>query len=299
MSLLFGGIDYEHPEDIVTGAALPSEPSGVYIVSDSAITSVDGSKTILGEFKKIYPVDIRVRRPEFDPGGYFRGYGRVYEERPAIIGFAGSTLTAQHILTEVRASLRSLMISCLPRNGPGHIHYCICSPGEPNELHQPNRVWEDDAFTDADFPGLLTSDVIAEVVLRSMDRALQSARKYKLTAEDFVGLRTELLLGTWCTSGGHRLFKLEMQEVEVDGYLMATVKLTEIPRNQIGAIGLPGFDQGADAELCNSLEQRRSVFSGIHAHLGRCVDKARADGKSVVDRPIYGILLKEHKISYV
>lgn len=78
MSLLFGGSDFEYPEDIITGNAEPPQVSGIYIVADSAITSVDGSKTILGEFKKLVTMDACLWMPDFWPGGKFKGYGRIY-----------------------------------------------------------------------------------------------------------------------------------------------------------------------------------------------------------------------------
>jgi hypothetical protein len=108
MSLVIAGYDYEMLWD-------SKMDDGIFAIADSAITSHQGGKTILNGFRKVYELEAKVWKPNFTPDGYFRNYLDIYTTSPFIVGFAGSTLTAQHILNTITGHLEKLKISYIER----------------------------------------------------------------------------------------------------------------------------------------------------------------------------------------
>ena len=82
-----------------------SSTAGLFVTADSTIT--DGRQTLLGGFKKVYEVPIKVHSPTIT-GGQFRGYHAVRLATTCFIAFAGSTINAQHILNGVTNHLSKL-----------------------------------------------------------------------------------------------------------------------------------------------------------------------------------------------
>lgn len=70
-------------------------PAGLFVVADSAITSPHSGQTLLGGFRKVYPIAIKLWQPYF-VGPYFHSYQTPYMETECFVAIAGSTLTAQH-----------------------------------------------------------------------------------------------------------------------------------------------------------------------------------------------------------
>lgn len=159
------------------------------------------------------------------------------------------------------------------------------------------HYWGEDTFTNSDFNGLLTTSAILKSVTNSMDTALRSARKYKVTEQDFEGLRTELLLGVWCPQNGHSLWKLKMDAVEVEEILSPVVQVTSIESDEVATIGLSGFEDDAKEALKKALHSRVSVSDSMRSELEACIDRTRALCKPVIDKPTYGLLLNKGKVS--
>lgn len=124
MSLLFVGYDFEkinwkeikkigkkEAEEVDEKDDISLHYKGIFSIADSAITSSGGSKTLLTGFRKVYDMKAKLYKPDFAPDGSFRSYSYIYTELPFIVGFAGSTLVAQHILNSISGHLENLEIS--------------------------------------------------------------------------------------------------------------------------------------------------------------------------------------------
>lgn len=160
------------------------KPAGIFAVAESAITAPgsDGLKTIIGGFRKIYPIAIKVWEPHF-VGVYFHNYHNVYYESECFVAIAGSTLTAQHALNTISEHLRKIRISykrSRVSDAPGK--YILIRHCQSNELERSQGIdeWDEDMFTPNDYINLISADDIASIVGYSINEALSSARKYKL-----------------------------------------------------------------------------------------------------------------------
>ena len=108
MSLIIVGYDYEIFYD-------KKMDDGIFAIADSAITSHQGGRTILNGFRKVYELEAKIWKPNITMNGDFMGYFNTYSTNPFIVGFAGSTLTAQHILNGITGHLEKLKIIDIKR----------------------------------------------------------------------------------------------------------------------------------------------------------------------------------------
>ena len=183
MSLLFIGYDFEkmnwkpikqmfrnEGEEINDKDDIRIIDKGIFAIADSAITTSGGTKTLLTGFRKVYDMKAILYKPDFAPDGSFRNYSYVYDELPFIVGFAGSTLVAQHIINTISGHLEKLEISCQERNGYEPIKYIINLPCENNLLKKTPiyTQWDDDTFLDSDFKDLLSGDYISNAIEHSI-----------------------------------------------------------------------------------------------------------------------------------
>ncbi|MGM0519828.1 MAG: hypothetical protein ACQERD_09330 [Campylobacterota bacterium] len=114
MSLLFVGYDFEkinwkeikkigkkEGKEVDEKEDISLHDKGIFSIADSAITSFGGAKTLLTGFRKVYDIEVKLWKPSFYPNGSFNDYFTIYQKVPIIVGFAGNTLVAQHIMNSI------------------------------------------------------------------------------------------------------------------------------------------------------------------------------------------------------
>ena len=263
--------------------------NGLFVVADSAITSQEGSRTLLNGFRKIHSLEAKLWMPDFYPDGSFNTYLQVYETRSLFIAFAGSTLTAHHILNTITEHLSALRISYTRQQNTGKIQYCIIRHCQVNPLikYEP-AYWDDDTFLRQDFENLLTGKVIAEIIEHSMNTALRSAARYKLSMVEFNSMRTEMVAGVWCpVLQSHELYAYRMLSKQgEDGVLTAYTEAALVPPDEVVVLGMKAeFDQGAQLAFKEALASHLPPAKAMWTFLESAIDTVQARESKEIDRP--------------
>jgi hypothetical protein len=309
MTLIFAGYEYEKSPDYswFSDDAPPYVPEmrvcGLFAVADSAITSHQGGRTILNGFRKVYELEAKLWKPYFMPDGSFRNYLEVYERRDFFVGFAGSTLTAQHILNSITEHLSQLRISYSRVGGYGPIKYEVIRHCQTNPLASPGILyWDDETFTDRDFEGLLKGSVIAEYVEYSINNALFSASSYKLSMAEFQDMRTDIICGIWCPyAKRHELYLFRMMNKKgEDGVLFAYTEKQFVKENEIAVLGMTNsFEVSAQQRFNEALSNFKSPAGDMCKFLEECIDQVQNSGSKEIDRPISFRRLNQSEITRV
>ena len=292
MSLLIAG--YEYTDNSFFGGGGSPEVTGAFILADSAITS--GNKTLLNEFRKVYRLEARLYKPTFRDD-QFDGYRNVHQRDAVILGFAGNTLTSQHIFNHVEAHLSDLYISCSEIDSA---HYLVKMPCEKdNPLLKPMSRWDEGLFLDRDFDGLVTGDFIAGVIAHAIQGALSSAKQYKLTEADFDTLKTEWVAGLYCrVTQEHKLYRFDATwTTDADGVISSdpTMTTTLIPHDKVTTLGLPGFEPAAQAIVDRAFQALRSPQDELRAFLSQTIQDVQKSGPRYIDFPMFEMTVQGGK----
>ncbi len=308
MTLIIAG--YEHSKTPDHSRFIKDAPphtpemkfSGIFAIADSAITAHKGGKTLLNGFGKIHEVEAKLWKPYFLPDGSFKDYFEVYESRRLLIGFAGSTLTAQHIINGITEHLGNLRISFSRKNDIGPISYKVIRHCQKNPLASSAETsyWDDDTFLNSDFEGLLTGEVIADIVEHSINNALRSASKYKLDMDDFISMHTELICGTWCPhKKRHELYVFRMlSDRDEDGVLFAKTKKELVKENEVAVLGMRSdFETDAQTKFNDAISKFNEPTEVMREYLEDCIDTVQSSGSKEIDHPVILRRIEQHKIS--
>lgn len=268
---------------------LLEKPDGLFVVADSAITTSTG-QILLGGFKKVYSIPIKLWKPYF-VGGHFHSYQTTYLETECFVAISGSTLTAQHILNIITEHLSSLRVTFFYSDEHGkYSEYKVVMACEENPLFKNQGVdeWDDDMFLDSDFDGLLTADQIAQVVHHAVNVALSSAKKYKLDVQSLNSMRTDIALGVQCPRNyTNRLFTYRMKSRIDAAEVKVWAELEEIAVNSVAVLGLRKFELRAQTTFNEALKSNTPPADALLAFLNTVIDEVRANGSVEIDRPSY------------
>lgn len=298
MTLIIAGyehtksFDYTQYSDDKNSTYIPEmEAGGLFVIADSAITNSANGRTILNGFRKTHIVEVKLWKPYFMPDGSFRDYKEVYETNNTFVSFAGSTLTAQHIINSITTHLQSLRISFKRHERDRSIIYTAIRHCQPNPLNSPNQVsyWDDDTFLNNDFEGLLTGELIADTIEYSMNDALKSASKYKLDIEEFQAMHTEIVAGVWCpVRKRHELYVYRMNSKrDQDGVLIPYTEKSLVPTNEVVVLGMrKEFEADAKLRFSNSISSFVSPSSTMLEFLREAIRSVEAQGKKGIAFPI-------------
>lgn len=265
------------------------EVNGLFVMADSAITSHAGGRTLLNGFRKIHTLEAKLWKPYFQPDGSFKDYQEVYETNELFVAFAGSTLTAQHIINSIHGHLGQLRISYERASLSSSVEYKVIRHCQKNLLVSDyGSYWDDDTFTNRDFEGLLTADVIANVIEYSVNDALRSASSYKLSMEEFRDMHTEIVAGIWCpVSKKHNLYVYRMQSRPGDdGVLTAFTSKELIPSGSIAVLGMRRtFESRAQEAFETAIGKFITPDRTLWAFLNDAIDEVQASESKEIDRP--------------
>jgi len=297
MSLVIAGYDYEMLWD-------SKMDDGIFAIADSAITSHQGGRTILNGFRKVYELEAKIWKPNFTPDGYFRNYLDIYSIHPFIVGFAGSTLTAQHILNSITGHLKKLRISYVDREMQAPIKYNIVLPCEKNLLISPPipTSYDETTFLDSDYENLVTGELIAEFVEHSVNHALKSASSYKLSMKEFQSMYTDIFCGVWCPQKRqHEIYIYRMKSKRnEEGTLYAYTEKVYLNQNEIAVLGMrKDFEKEAQSIYDKALKEEEKPSRIAYNFLNACIDKVQDSGSKEIDRPISFRKLDKYKIKKI
>lgn len=291
MSLLFVGYESEKISFSRNGNSAPRHyDKGIFAIADSAITSYQGKKTLLTGFRKIYDVEAKVWEPSFSPYGDFRGYSHVFAKSSFIIGFAGNTLVAQHILNSITGHMEHLKISYIERERSEEIKYTIKLPCEKNLLMNPPMltIWDEDTFLKRDYENLLTGEFISDAVEHSINHAIFSAREHRLDAEEFDQMFTDIYCGVFCpVKKEHQIYIYRMKRRIEDGVLIAYTEKDFLEKDQIAVLGMrKQFEADAKKVYQAAIQAGKSPSKELESFMGNCIDIVLSSGSFEINRPI-------------
>lgn len=278
----------QDPEDVQL------EISGIYFAADSAITS--GGKTLLNDFRKIYPVRVGLWRPYF-AGGIFRGYAEEFLKFDVAIAFAGSTLSAQHYLNVITKHLANLRISY--KKGCASIKYTVLLDCQENPLESGGYAkFEDDTFLYTHFKGILTAEYISTVVLHSIKKGVSSARQYKLSEDEFKSLFVEMALGVECPSTKkHHLYKYTMKSFVNNGLNDVDVVVEEVGCNEVIVLGMSEKYKDDATDMHNNIKKSGvSAAMGMFDYLNNIIEELNRDGDKRIAKPSILKIYKSGKL---
>ena len=265
---------------------------GLFAVADSSITTPisNGLQTILGGFRKIYPVQIKIWKPYFN-GVYFRSYMEVHYEAECFVAIAGSTLTAQHVLNLISEHLRKIRISYERSREfliPGKyvlIRHCQCNE---LEVGQGVDTWAEDMFTPNDYIDLVTANDIAKIVEYSINEALSSARKYKIDEQSLKAMYSEFSVGIYCPKEkNHQLFVFRIQNrTNTEGVIEVYATNERIEEGKVAVLGMRHeFEAEAQEAMRTSIEEEILPSRKFFDFVNDAIDKVRGNGSFAIDRP--------------
>jgi len=299
MSLVIVGYDYKMFYD-------RKIDDGIFAIADSAITSHQGGRTILNGFRKVYELEAKIWKPNFTLNGDFQGYHNIYSKNPFLVGFAGSTLTAQHILNGITGHLEKLKIIDIKSepNSSNPKKYKIIAPCEENHLITPQMmtIYDESTFLDSDYKDLITGELLAEFISHSINVSLKSASSYKLDIDEFHSMYTDFFCAVWCPKNlQHEIYIYRMKSTkDEDGVLYAYTEKEYLNKDDIAVLGMrKDFEKEAKSIYNLALEQNKKPSIIAEEYLNTCIDKVQDRGSKEIDRPISFRKLKEYKITKI
>lgn len=265
---------------------------GLFAVSDSVITvnGTNGETPLLSGLRKIHSVAIKFWKPYF-VGGYFRDYLEVASTSECFVAFAGSTLTATHALDIISEHLGKLHISYKRKPGrfePGT--YVVQRHCEYNDIRDTQEVirWDEDMFMPPDLATLFTADYVSEVIEHSINVALKSAKRYRLTRQALALMKTDFAAGLHCpVTETYRLFEYRMKERQnAEGVIEVFTEREEVPDGRVAVLGMrDAFELRAQEAYDSAVREGTSTGAELFRFLNAAIDEVAQQKSFAIDRP--------------
>ncbi|WP_186131956.1 hypothetical protein [Burkholderia gladioli] len=273
-------------------ASMKMRNDGLFAVSDSVITvnGTNGENPLLSGLRKIHGVEIKFWKPYF-VDGYFRDYLDVASTSECFVAFAGSTLTATHALDIICEHLGKLLISYSRNSDRAEpATYVIQRHCEYNDIRDTQQVirWDEDMFMRSDFAALFTADYVSKVIEHSINVALKSAKRYRLTRQALDLMKTDFVAGIHCpVTETHRLFEYRMKEREnAEGVIEVFTERDEIPDGRVAVLGMrDAFERRAQAAYDSAVREGLSTGKELFRFLNAAIDEVAQQKSFAIDRP--------------
>ena len=277
---------------------------GLFAVADSIITSFtsSGHSPLLSGFKKIKEIPVKLWQPYFI-GENFNSYNSVFLQFECFVAFAGSTLTAQHVIDLISNHLATLRIDFQRGSFETDAEYVVKKICDPNNLIRNgySSVYGDDMFIpERHYHGILTADYIAEVVEHSINKALSSAKKYKLDDKSLREMYTEFILGVNCPSTeSDLLIKYTMkQRINTHGMIEVYVVSERIEEGSVAVIGMNSrFGELAQDKAKEAIANGVSLKSEMATFVNDAINEVNAEGSFQIAMPIVIKSLENRRVS--
>ncbi|EBH2782869.1 TPA: hypothetical protein ACTYBD_004827 [Enterobacter hormaechei] len=259
----------------------------IVFCGDSLITtkSQGMSVKLTSSFRKIMPLEIIVRVPDFDTSGKIVRYFETESWHRCMIAFAGSTLVSQHIINSIQGHLRQIKYTydkgeydyhSGTQKGAGYKLIMGCE--DNNEVE--NTLWDDDVFIDCREAAnnLLSSEFLVSLVKHCIEKIITEF--YLNTDEKFEKewFASDFIVALSCyKTGKNHLFTFKM-EFDDNSVKLVT---REIGANELAIIGITRYNN----EIHHTYQVNQSSLS-TESILFKEVVKAVEDNESADLREI-------------
>ncbi|MDO6528234.1 hypothetical protein Q4519_21475 [Motilimonas sp. 1_MG-2023] len=307
MTLVIAGYNFE--ENPWRKIDNPKENKGVrseglFAVADSIITSFssNGHSPLLSGFKKIKEIPVKLWQPYFI-GENFKSYNSVFLDFECFVAFAGSTLTAQHVIDLISNHLATLRVDFQSGDFQTDGKYVVKKRCDPNNLirNGHSSVYGNDMFIpEKHYHGILTAEYIAEVVEHSINKALSSAQKYKLDENSLREMYTEFILCVNCPStGSDLLVKYKMNwRVNTDGMCEVFVESERIKEGEVAVIGMSArFNEMAQKTAKDTIKKGLSLKNEMTSFVKNAIDEVNGEGSFQIAMPVVVKSLECRKVT--
>lgn len=213
-------------------------------------------------------------------------------ESSCFIAFAGSTITAQHVLNGINNHLSVLRYGHegASRGVPGM--YQILMDCEPNSLDVGTTRWDEEMFAPSDMQGLLSGEVVTRVVLHTIQGAMRSAKEHKIDKRGWESLLSHYAVGMYCEREKRdRLYTFTPEHrLEVGVIVDIDVTLREVLPGELAVLGMKSHEAAATTAYQAAIAEGADVKQAMFDYLNTAIDEVREKGTREIDRPA---LLKE------
>lgn len=228
---------------------LEASSATTFFISDSAITrrsivngQTTGVKTLLTDYRKLYTKEITIHYPKFNNYSVFERYYEKQTIGKVVIAFAGGKDTAHHIINEIEIELSNIKVSFESDFETRLVANSAQNSFEVNNKYE--HCWDLDRYYLNDIDKTLSHEFLASLIKGSIEKALVSARKFKLSKDDFDELKCQFITSLYCrVSKKHILYKYSIDEIMIDHILMPNVTMTIVPEDTIAFIGSGNYGQ--------------------------------------------------------
>lgn len=150
------------------------------------------------------------------------------------------------------------------------------------------------------YHGLLTGEYISEVVEHSINKALSSARRYKLDEKALDEMHTEFILGVHCPSKSvDILVKYTMKRrMNDDGIIEVYVVSERIKEGEIAVIGMSSrFNDSAQEVTKKAIENGLSLKEEMSQFVKNAISEVNSEGSFQISMPMVVKSLIDNRIT--
>lgn len=261
----------------------------IVFCADSLITtrSQGVSVRLTSKFRKIIPLEIIIRIPEFDNEGRITRYIDTLPEHRCLIALSGSTLVAQHIINNIQGHLKRIKYTISKAtydNGLFKDSYYKLIMGCEDNTDIEKTYWDDDVFINPhveankiiqrDFLVGLVTHCIQEII-KEFHINLNASFESEWFSYDFI-----VALSCYKSNQNHLLtFKMNF-----DG---SDVKLTvdEIGKNDLAIIGITRYTNGIKKTFIHN-KMTKTTSHILISELLKAVDDNESIDLREIGRPL-------------
>lgn len=308
----------------------------LYFFADSAITRINYNKetlekidhtTYLTGYKKVHVFDIKLSYPKISPEGRFEGYKPSIFSSRCVVAFAGSAITAHHVLHTISEDLANLKVfirdsvACISGYGEDDFSSIAKEPFVNKTLNSGEYYIDDDlSFDEVD--KCLTKEYISEAVNKSIVRALKSARAYKLDGMGIKELACEFLLGLYCKQEDENYIYKFNVSLDVEDFYTPVVECNILNKDSIGYIGIKedgvllneklkdfslspdskgvfGFD--LEKDLIDGFEEEEYIKSPLNIMRNNFINvmnSHRSNSAPLIDYPVFEVIMDRQLVNF-
>ena len=266
--------------------------NGLFAVADSLISTpgTHASRPILSGLRKIHPIAVQLWKP-YIVNREFRNYSEIHLSTQCFVAFAGSTLTATHVLNTISEHLGMLRITFESDDIATHKpRYVVKRDCEYVHIRDTKKhiEWSDDMYSSSDFENILTAEHIAEVIEHSINVAFNSAKRYRLDENAFKQMQTEFVAGIQCpATRQYRLFSFRfMTRLSGEGLMEAYTVRQETYDDQVVVLGMRDeFEVRAQVAYQMALKAGTPTGRALFDFLNLAIDEVVETDNVLIDRP--------------
>ncbi|PTX53633.1 hypothetical protein IQ03_00552 [Gemmobacter caeni] len=295
MTLILAGHIFEPEQDFWDDTPVANRAyvrAGIFMLSDSAI-STDGGRQALDEnFPKIRCFRVMIREPQFYPDGAFHCYGPASNAGSVGVAFAGSTLTANAVFERAAVLLEDLRVSCERSLLDGALQYVLQTKTVPNPLTDRAFVttWGDDTFTPADLAAISIHGAVVACLNTVIEDIFAAKQKIATSAEQFRSWSADFVAASWCARRStSQLHLFRPNEVTgTDGLLKFPIIHKEITAGELVVLGMRNEFE-ISAQQCFELARNKkiSTLDAMRGFMNRSIEQYRTStGRKEIGLPV-------------